>query len=166
MYYSIYNSVINEIRTDFAYYVDKLELQHEFETYYQVTRGTTKAEQLWGEDGYAIIETPLDFINEAESETIRHFLQGKPSDVVRGSFDELEAITDWQSDIKYIIEVQDFGFATAWYIVVSEHRSPFTIGYERHDGMALWSMNHQYRKYLNSKIFKMSYRTLYNINAL
>ena len=56
-HYSVYNTEVKEIRTDFAYYTDKAVLQKDFETYFKKTRGATEEEilQLWKYDSYQII---------------------------------------------------------------------------------------------------------------
>lgn len=161
-YYSVYNTLIKEIRTDFAYYTDKTTLKNDFEIYYKMTREASEQEiaQLWGSESYQIIETPLHFMNEAERREIGRFLVGESNHISDGYFDDLEAIQDWQNDIKYLVEVKEFGFASAWYIVVTENQNTFVIGYKRHDGVTYWVMNHDYRKYLKSKIYPMSYQTL------
>ncbi|MEB6279067.1 hypothetical protein [Staphylococcus gallinarum] len=161
-HYSVYNTEVKEIRTDFAYYTDKAVLQKDFETYFKTTRGATEEEilQLWKSDAYQIIETPLHFIGEAERCEIGRLLLGSSNSIGEGYFDDLEAVEDWQNDIKYIIEIKEFGFASAWYIVVLQHQQPFVMGYKRHDGVTRWVMNHDYKKYLESKIYTMSYQTL------
>lgn len=165
-FYSVYNELIQEVRTDFAYYTDKSELKNAFEFYFKMSRDMTEPHTLWGAHGFKIIEIPLDFIEKTDRKHIATILEGKATKNVEKGFEALDSIKNWQDDIKYILEVKECGFAAAWYIISSQTLGIFTIGYKRHDGMAFWLMNRGYREELAHLMHTMSYQTIRKVAGL
>lgn len=157
VYYSIYNLVINEIRTDFAYWQDKEVLKIAFEKHLVDVEKTTKnkSQEIWN-DLYRIIETPLISLNKAEKQCVRDYFNSNTENVQIGWFDDLIDIADWKRGIKYIVEVKEFGFASAWYIVFRNNDTPLVIKHKNgYDNNTYFAMR-GYRIRLGHKIYAMT----------
>lgn len=157
MYYSVYNVAINAIRTDFAYWHDKDALKQAFEKHLIKVEKATKnnIHEIWN-DSYNVIETPLIMLKDKDKHNIKAYFNGEIKNVQVGWFDDLIDIMDWKRDIEYIIEIKEFGFASAWYIVFRMNEKPLVIKHKNgYDNNTYFAMR-GYRIKLGHKIYAMT----------
>lgn len=157
-YYSIYNSDADRIRTDFAYYTNKQQLQKDFETHVSDNADyyTENVETIWDETGYQIVETPLNLLNETDINILKSLYRGDYRDVNQGWFDKFEAIGI--SDIKAIVEFREHGYSGKWYVVFMHDQSPLVIKHQYNQVNTSWVMS-KYHIKQKIKVYEMSHRT-------
>lgn len=159
-YYSVYDEQIQSLRTDYAYYEDKVKLKAMFENHMLDFKDVSpnQTEIIWSELGYKIIETPMDFINESEQSILTEVVHGKYNHVNKGWFDDFNAID--KADLKSIIEFKEFGFAGAWYVVFTNTNKPLVIKHKINNVNTSHTMNY-YKSCYKLKTHEMSYKTVY-----
>ncbi|WP_436962389.1 hypothetical protein [Staphylococcus shinii] len=159
-YYSVYDEQIKELRTDYAYYQDKAKLKAEFEKHMMDIREVTpnEVETIWADLEYNIIETPLDFINEAEKQVLQEVVHGNYTNVNKGWFKDFNRMN--KADIKSIIEFKEFGFASAWYVVFSYSHKPLVIKHQTND-VNTYHVMYQYKYGFKLNVHEMSYKAVY-----
>lgn len=159
-YFSVYDAQIKEMRTDFAYYEDKAKLQNDFEKHLMDIKEICSKDihQVWNELEYRIIETPFDFVNEAEKRILNEVVHGNFSSVKKGWFLEFEAID--KKEIKSMLEFKEFGFGGAWYVVFTHNQKPLVIQHKINDVNTYCQM-YQYRKQLEDITYQLSYKAVY-----
>jgi len=158
--YSVYDAQIKEMRNDFAYYEDKEKLQNDFEKHLMDIKEICSKDihKVWNELEYRIIETPFDFVNEAEKRILNEVVHGDYSHVKKGWLKEFEALE--QSDIKIMIEFKEFGFAGTWYVVFTHNQRPLVIEHKINNVNTYWHM-YKYRKPLEDVMYQLSYKAVY-----
>lgn len=160
MKYSVYDEQIKGLRTDYAYYEDKAKLKADFEKYMIEIRDVTpkEVESVWSELEYRIIETPIDFINEAEEKVLQEVVHGDYTHVKKGWFKDFNCIE--KADIKCIIEFKEFGFAGAWYVVFTHTHTPLVIKHPIND-VNTYHIMYQYKYGFKLDVHQMSYKAAY-----
>ena len=156
-YYSVYDEQIKELRTDFSYYKDKVELKVTFEKHMIDIRDVSpyQVEQVWNELDYSIIETPLNFINEADKKVLYEIANGDYQNIERGWFDDLNAV---KSEIKSIIAFKEYREPGAWYVIFTHTQKPLVIKH-RYNDVNTYHIMYHYRFAFGLDIHEMSIKT-------
>ncbi|MGJ7589353.1 hypothetical protein [Staphylococcus shinii] len=158
-YYSIYNEQIKELRTDFAYYKDKTKLRTDFESHLMDIREICSKDihKIWNELEYRIVETPFDFVSEAEKHLLREVIQGDYTHVKQGWDTEVRELA--LEDIKCVIEFEEFGFIGSWYVIFLYNETPLLIKNRAND-VYTYRMMYKFQSKLESKTYRLSIDSL------
>lgn len=159
-YYSVYDEQIKELRTDYAYYEDKAELQAAFEKHMLDIKDVSpyQVETVWTDLEYSIIETPLDFISEAEQKILHEVVHEDYTHVKRGWFSDFNHIN--QADIKSIVEFKEYREAGAWYVVFTHTQKPLVIKH-RYNDVNTYHIMYHYKFGFNLNVHEMSSKAVY-----
>lgn len=159
-YYSVYDEQIKELRTDYAYYEDKAELQAAFEKHMIDIKDVSpyQVETVWTDLEYSIIETPLDFISEAEQKILHEVVHEDFTHVKRGWFSDFNHIN--QADIKSIVEFKEYREAGAWYVVFTHTQKPLVIKH-RYNDVNTYHIMYHYKFGYNLNVHEMSSEAVY-----
>lgn len=159
-YYSVYDEQIKELRTDYAYYQDKAKLKAEFEKHMVDIRDVKRneVETVWSDLEYNIIETPLNFINEAEKQILQEVVHGNYAHVNKGWFKDFNRID--KADIKSIIEFKEYEFDGAWYVIFTHTHKPLVIRHQSND-INTYRIMYQYKFGFKLQVHEMSYKAVY-----
>lgn len=159
-YYSVYDEQIKELRTDYAYYEDKAELQAAFEKHMIDIKDVSpyQVETVWTDLEYSIIETPLDFISEAEQKILHEVVHEDFTHVKRGWFSDFNHIN--QADIKSIVEFKEYREAGAWYVVFTHTQKPLVIKH-RYNDVNTYHIMYHYKFGYNLDVHEMSSEAVY-----
>lgn len=159
-YYSVYDEQIKELRTDYAYYEDKAELQAAFEKHMIDIKDVSpyQVETVWTDLEYSIIETPLDFISEAERKILHEVVHEDFTHVKRGWFSDFNHIN--QADIKSIVEFKEYREAGAWYVVFTDTQKPLVIKH-RYNDVNTYHIMYHYKFGYNLNVHEMSSEAVY-----
>lgn len=159
-YYSVYDEQIKELRTDYAYYEDKAELQAAFEKHMIDIKDVSpyQVETVWTDLEYSIIETPLDFISEAELKILHEVVHEDFTHVKRGWFSDFNHIN--QADIKSIVEFKEYREAGAWYVVFTHTQKPLVIKH-RYNDVNTYHIMYHYKFGFNLDVHEMSSEAVY-----
>ncbi|MFF0676930.1 hypothetical protein ACFYSI_13510 [Staphylococcus xylosus] len=158
-YYSVYDAQIKELRTDFAYYKDKTKLKADFEAHLLDIREicSKHINKIWNELEYRIIETPFDFVSEAEKHILREVIQGEYTHVKKGWNAEVRALAF--EDIKRVVEFKEFGFIGSWYVLFLYNQTPLLIKHKTND-VNTYRMMYKFQSKLESKTYRLSIDSL------
>lgn len=159
-YYSVYDEQIKELRTDFAYYEDQEKLKNDFEKHMVEIRDVSpyEVESIWTDLEYNIIETPFDFINETEQQTLYEVVHGDYTHVKRGWFSDFNQID--KADIKSIVEFKEYREAGAWYVVFTHTHKPLVIKHQSND-VNTYHIMYQYKFGFNLNVHELSSKAVY-----
>lgn len=159
-YWSVYDTQIKELRTDYAYYEDKTKLQAEFEKHMMDIKDVSpyQVETVWTDLEYSIIETPLDFINHEEQQILHEIVHGDYTNVTCGWFKDFNNIE--KEDIKSIVEFKEFREAGAWYVVFTHTRQPLVIKHQYNDIKTYHIMYH-YKYGFKLNVHELSSKAVY-----
>ena len=160
-YYSIYNLQTKTIRTAYAYYRNKQQLQFAFENHLKENRDMYEesVDMLW-ENTFQVIETPLDHLTKEDIQILKQIVKGDDMLVDNGWYDEFNQIGN--EDIKTIVEFKEHGFAGSWYVVFRYQSQPLKIKHPINP-VNTSRMMRDFDIYNNNTVYKMSYRTPYEL---
>lgn len=117
-----------------------------------------QVETVWTDLEYSIIETPLDFISEAEQKILHEVVHEDFTHVKRGWFSDFNHIN--QADIKSIVEFKEYREAGAWYVVFTHTQKPLVIKH-RYNDVNTYHIMYHYKFGYNLNVHEMSSEAVY-----